>query len=152
METIKINGLLWDTENLGLGLGGGDYFTHKEAMLAAEDAGKRLPTEEEFEALTALGSTWDAERLGRWFGKDSELKQESKMSIFLPASGSRNSDDGALLNVGLDGYYWSSSVASVASLAYYMFFDSVGMYSAYGVVYRAYGRSVRCVKMKTANS
>jgi hypothetical protein len=141
MKQIEINSLLWDTENLEVN--GETYFTHQEALEAAKAADKRLPTEEELEALEALGSTWDSELKGRWFGEDSELKQESEKSIFFPASGYRSSGDGALYSVGNYGGYWSCSVSG-ASGAYYMFFDSVGVRHAYDVG-RDWGHSVRRV-------
>jgi uncharacterized protein (TIGR02145 family) len=141
METIKINGLLWDTENLELN--GETYFSYDAALEAAKSVGKRLPTEEELEALEALGSTWDNELKGRWFGEDSELKQESKMSVFFPASGFLNVVNGALYIVGSSGFYWSSSVSG-ASDAYNLGFNSSNVGPASNDN-RAWGQSVRCV-------
>jgi uncharacterized protein (TIGR02145 family) len=146
MKTIEINGLSWDVENLELN--GETCFTCDGAMLAAKVAGKRLPTKEEFEALEALGSTWDSELKGRWFGEDSELKQESEKSIFFPASGYRDGY-GALNYVGHYGYYWSSSVSG-ASDACYLHFCSGGVRHAYDVG-RDWGHSVRCVKVLNNN-
>lgn len=70
-QSIELCGLLWDTENLAIGgyeKDGHHYYTWHEAMEAARSVGKRLPTWEEWEALCDLGSTWDDERKGRWFG------------------------------------------------------------------------------------
>jgi uncharacterized protein (TIGR02145 family) len=142
METININGLIWDVENLELS--GGVYFTQQEALEAAQAVGKRLPTREEFEALALLGSTWDSELRGRWFGEDSNLKGKSKKSVFFPASGFRSGVDDALYDVGNFGSYWSSSVSG-ASLAYYLGFYSSDVGPAYNVG-RAWGQSVRCVR------
>jgi hypothetical protein len=140
METIEINNLLWDTENLEVN--DKSYFTHDEALAAAKEIGKRLPTKDELKALSTLGSTWDDERIGRWFGEDSELKQESEKSIFFPASGYRNLD-GALNGVGYGGFYWSSSVSGKSD-AYSLYFGSSFVYPA-DDDYRDYGQSVLCV-------
>ena len=70
-DSIELCGLLWDTENLAIGgyaKDGRRYHTWEEAMDAAWFVGKRLPTREEWEELCDLGSTWDDERKGRWFG------------------------------------------------------------------------------------
>ena len=70
-QSIELCGLLWDTENLAIGGYGKDghhYYTWQEAMDAAKSVGKRLPTWQEWEALCDLGSTWDDELKGRWFG------------------------------------------------------------------------------------
>jgi uncharacterized protein (TIGR02145 family) len=144
MKTIKINNLLWDTANLELN--GEAHFAFDGALEAAKAAGKRLPTMAEFEALTALGNTWDYERFGRWFGEDSELKQESKMSVFFPASGYLNRYDGygSLNYVGCSGFYWSSSIVDALS-AYYLYFYNSFAYPA-NLDYRAWGQSVRCVR------
>jgi uncharacterized protein (TIGR02145 family) len=142
MKAIEINGLSWDLENLELN--GETYFTHREALEAAKSAGKRLPTREELDALVALGSTWDYERLGRWFGEDSKLKEKSKKSVFFPALGFRSNLDGALCCFGSNGVYWSSSVYD-ASDAYNL--DFAGSY-VYPADYddRDFGLSMRCVR------
>ena len=70
-DSIELCGLLWDTENLAIGgyeKNGRHYYTWQEAIDAARSVGKRLPTREELKALCDLGSTWDDERKGRWFG------------------------------------------------------------------------------------
>ncbi len=78
-------------------------------MAAAEQLGDgwRLPTQEEFVQLCDLGSTWDEDRKGRWFGGNHETDHEG--SLFLPAAGSRTSDWGVLAYVGTYGHYWCSS-------------------------------------------
>jgi hypothetical protein len=65
MKTIKIylnsKYLLLDRDNLpGL-------HDHETALQRAKDAGKRLPTKEEFEALAALPHRWDDKRKGMCF-------------------------------------------------------------------------------------
>lgn len=70
-QSIELCGLLWDTENLAIGgyeKDGHHYYTWQEAMDAAKSVGKRLPTWQEWEALCDLGSTWDDELKGHWFG------------------------------------------------------------------------------------
>lgn len=70
-QSIELCGLLWDTENLAIGgyeKDGHHYYTWQEAMDAAKAVGKRLPSCQEWKALCDLGSTWDDELKGRWFG------------------------------------------------------------------------------------
>ena len=63
--------------------------TWQEAMDAAKAVGKRLPTWQELKALCDLGSTWDDELKGRWFGGNHN--SDHKGSLFLPAAGLRDS-------------------------------------------------------------
>lgn len=144
-DSIELCGLLWDTENLAIGgyeKDGHHYYTWHEAMEAARSVGKRLPTREEWEALCDLGSTWDDERKGRWFGGNHD--SDHKGSLFLPAAGLRGSNSGELAN----GYYCSSSpYYGGYSNAGYLYFNSGYVYPL-GSNYRAYGFSVRCVRDK----
>ena len=148
-DSIELCGLLWDTENLTIGgykKDGHHYYTWQEAIDAARSVGKRLPTREEWKALCDLGSTWDDERKGRWFGGNHD--SDHKGSLFLPAAGLRNNNSGELANTSSCGYYWSSS-------PYYGGDNSAGnLYLGPGNVSpihfsnRAYGFSVRCVRDK----
>ena len=148
-DSIELCGLLWDRDNLIIGgyeKDGRHYYTWQEAIDAARSVGKRLPTREEWVALCDLGSTWDDERKGRWFGGNHD--SDHKGSLFLPAAGLRNNNSGELANTSSCGYYWSSS-------PYYGGDNSAGnLYLGPGNVSpihfsnRAYGFSVRCVRDK----
>lgn len=148
-QSIELCGLLWDTENLAIGgyeKDGHHYYTWQEAMDAAKSVGKRLPTWQEWEALCDLGSTWDDELKGRWFGGNHN--SDHKGSLFLPAAGQRDSNSGELASASSNGYYWSSS-------PYYGGNSNAGnLYFSSGNVYpldnnsHAYGFSVRCVQNK----
>lgn len=149
LQSIELCGLLWDTENLaidGYEKDGHHYYTWQEAMDAATAVGKRLPTWQEWEALCDLGSTWDDELKGRWFGGNHN--SDHKGSLFLPAAGKRYSNSGELANTSSNGYYWSSSPNYGSS----NYAGSLDFYS--GNVYpldysnRASGFSVRCVQNK----
>lgn len=147
-QSIELCGLLWDTENLAIGgyeKDGHHYYTWHEAIEAARSVGKRLPTWQEWEALCDLGSTWDDELKGRWFGGNHN--SDHKGSLFLPAAGLRNLS-GELASTSSFGYYWSSS-------PYYGGNNNAGyLYFYSGYVYplnngnRANGFSVRCVQNK----
>ena len=148
--STELCGLLWDTENLAIGgyaKDGRHYYTWDEAMEAARSVGKRLPTREEWVALCDLGSTWDDELKGRWFGGNHD--SDHKGSLFLPAAGWRsfyNSDK--LANTNIDGLYWSSSPDyGGSSYAGYFSFYSGCVYSP-DTHDSAYGFSVRCVRDK----
>ena len=146
---IELCGLLWDTENLAIGgyeKDGHHYYTWHEAIEAARSVGKRLPTREEWKALCDLGSTWDDERKGRWFGGNHD--SDHKGSLFLPAAGLRNNNSGELVGTSSNGYCWSSSpyyggVSYAGGLGFY----SGSVYPP-NSCYRAYGFSVRCVRDK----
>ena len=145
---IELCGLLWDRDNLTIGgyeKDGHHYYTWHEAMEAARSVGKRLPTREELKALYYLGSTWDDERKGRWFGGNHD--SDHKGSLFLPAAGLRFSNSGELASTSSFGYYWSSSPYYGGSSAGNLYFSS-------GTVFpqcsdnSTLGFSVRCVRDK----
>ena len=147
--SIELCGLLWDTENLAIGgyeKDGRHYYTWDEAMEAAKSVGKRLPTREEWEALCDLGSTWDDERKGPWFGGNHD--SDHKGSLFLPAAGWIDIYSGELANTSSYGYYWSSSpYYGGNSYAGNLSFAS-GLVSPLSNSNRASGFSVRCVRDK----
>lgn len=147
-QSIELCGLLWDTENLAIGgyeKDGHHYYTWQEAMDAAKAVGKRLPTWQEWKALCDLGSTWDDERKGRWFGGNHD--SDHKGSLFLPIAGLRYSNSGEGLAL-LGGYYWSSSpYYGGVNYAGYLSFGS-GYVSPLYYSGRANGFSVRCVQNK----
>lgn len=91
-------------------------------------SGYRLPTEAE----------WEAERMS-WNSNNSAGAFASPLK--LPVAGRRTSNSGALSGVGLDGYYWSSTVGATDSQRLY--FSVVAQMSGAS---RAYGASVRCIK------
>lgn len=148
-DSIELCGLLWDTENLAIGgyaKDGHHYYTWDEAMEAARSVGKRLPTRYEWEELCDLGSTWDDELKGRWFGGNHD--SDHKGSLFLPAAGLRSNSSGELAGASSYGYYWSSSPGcGGANNAGGLYFYS-GNVSPLGSGNRAYGFSVRCVRDK----
>ena len=65
-------------------------------------------------------------------------------TIWYPASGDRNSDVGALRNVGYNGLYWS--VTPNNSSAYCLYFNYNGNVDPSSSSLRAYGFGVRCVQ------
>jgi len=147
--STELCGLLWDTENLAIGgyeKDGRHYYTWQEAMNAARSVGKRLPTREEWEELCDLGSTWDDELKGRWFGGNHD--SDHKGSLFLPAAGLRYSNSGELASTSSYGYYWSSSPYyggdnGAGTLGFYSGYVNPLSYNG-----RALGFSVRCVRDK----
>lgn len=151
--SIELCGLLWDTENLAIGgyeKDGRHYYTWQEAIDAARFVGKRLPTREELKALCDLGSTWDDERKGRWFGGNHD--SDHKGSLFLPIAGLSSSKGlgyrTKMIGTSTGGYYWSSS-------PYYGNNNCAGsLYFTSGYVFphdksiRTFSFSVRCVRDK----
>lgn len=149
----ELCGLLWDTENLAVGgyeKDGRHYYTWDEAMEAARSVGKRLPTREEWVALCDLGSTWDDELKGRWFGGNHDT--DHKGSLFLPAAGFGYSNDlgycAKLAGTSLTGYYWSSSMDDErGDYAGSLHLGSIGV-SPLEINLITLGFSVRCVRDK----
>ena len=150
---IELCGLLWDTENLAIGgyeKDGRHYYTWQEAMEAARSVGKRLPTQYEWVALCDLGSTWDDELKGRWFGGNHD--SDHKGSLFLPIAGLSSSKGlgyrTKMIGTSTSGYYWSSSPDYGGNgYAVNLYFYSGNVYPL-DSSFRAAGFSVRCVRDK----
>ena len=151
---IELCGLLWDRDNLTIGgyeKDGHHYYTWDEAMEAARSVGKRLPTQYEWVALCDLGSTWDAERKGRWFGGQPRLGSQwlaiptyCGPQLFSKGLGYRTK----MIGTSTSGYYWSSSPGYGSSYyAVNLYFYS-GNVSPMDSGSRAFGFSVRCVRDK----
>ncbi len=146
-------GLEWMTENLqgfgGTEIDGNTYYTWEEAMAAVEQLGDgwRLPTSEEQKALCDLGSTWDDERKGRWFGSNHATDHDG--SLFFPAAGGRHRETGALTYIGTKGYAWFlSPYVSDGTIGY---LPGILEFYSNGAVSRSYDRRtfcfpVRCVR------
>ena len=152
-DSIELCGLLWDTENLTIGgykKDGHHYYTWEDAMDAAKSVGKRLPTRKEWKALCDLGSTWDDELKGRWFGGNHDT--DHKGSLCLPAAGFGYSNDlgycAKLAGTSLTGYYWSSSMDDeIGDYAGSLHLGSIGV-SPLEINLITLGFSVRCVRDK----
>ena len=104
--------------------------------------GWRVPTMAELNALRATGSAWTNRNgvYGVYFGI-----RTGQNRIFLPASGWRSSDrgdSGALLYVGVYGFFWSSTEGGSES-AQFLWLDDGGTSTLWG--WRSNGISVRCV-------
>ena len=118
-DTIILNGLAWDKENLSVD--GNIYFTYQEAKIEAAKLGKRLPTKDEFEELLKLPRTWDLTNNGLLVAeKINDLKTDN--SLFFKAlgyifCGSLKLDYGS-------GGYWSSSRDNRAFAFYLSFYNS----------------------------
>ncbi len=105
MNTIELNGLIWDTENLVID--GKTHFTYEEAKAEAERLGKRLPTDNEFNRLLKH-YLWDADKKGMLFAEKAEdLKTEK--SLFFPAAGYIDEGNTIILKTGINGRYWSNT-------------------------------------------
>ncbi len=88
------SGTKWKATNEGDG-----YYTYDEA---AKKFGKKVPTKTQFEELVSECEwTWVD-------GKGFKITGKNKKAIMLPAGGFRG-QDGTVYNVGVEGFYWSSS-------------------------------------------
>ena len=113
MNTIELNGLIWDTENLEVN--GKTYFTYEEAKAEAERLGKRLPTDNEFNRLLKH-YLWDADKKGMLFAEKAEdLKTEK--SLFFPAAGYIDEGNTIILKTGINGRYWSNTTTTFSHAA-----------------------------------
>lgn len=105
MNTIELNGLIWDTENLVID--GKTHFTYEEAKAEATKLGKRLPTDNEFNRLLKH-YLWDSDKKGMLFAEKAEdLKTEK--SLFFPAAGYIDEGNTIILKTGINGRYWSNT-------------------------------------------
>jgi len=124
----------------------------------ASGTGWRIPTQSEWANLyrggtiggslaIALANTWE------WYQLSSSTTEGAKgmafkpdgytTTLFLPASGSRNTSDGALYYQGSGGYYWSASIAGTFS--YNLYFDRGNIITA-ASNRRGNGFALRCIK------
>jgi uncharacterized protein (TIGR02145 family) len=114
----------------------GGYFTFDNARTACPQ-GWRLPTKEELDDLIGSGFVWTTMNgvNGGQFGTDDD-------TVFLPASGQRSSPTAPPVNVGIEGFCWSSDSDSDTD-GWYMTLSAVAAYCLNGT--RQAGDSVRCV-------
>jgi hypothetical protein len=123
---------------------GEQHFNFKNAMLAAEKQGKRIPTRQERDFIRQLPHSWDEDRKGIWITFD--LVEGGTIEMFFPAAGFRDLDSWSLEDVGTNGDYWSESPNSSTDnfssfLGFYLGYIGEGSYD-----HQAAGKSVRCVK------
>jgi len=141
---VNINGVTWLKTNVGADNPEdyGDYFTWKEAQTACPKYW-RLPTFAELEMLVNTPSEWVTINgiNGRKFG--SGVGSGNFDTIFLPAAGLRNPDDGTLKGAGAYGSYWCITEGNNDN-AYGLGFHKGGAFVNDGN--KEYGCSVRCVK------
>ena len=137
-DTITLNGLVWDKENLEVN--GQTHFTYKEAKKEAAKLNKRLPTIKEVKQLLKLPYTWDGDKTGIRFASEKE-NLTTENHLFLPAKG-YIVEPSNVRNARLFGVYWTST-SNDSSLAKFFGFSKQ---SRYLNVYYRYGRfTVRCV-------
>jgi uncharacterized protein (TIGR02145 family) len=109
-------------------------------------AGWRVPTESELTSLSNESSAWTTRNgiNGRLFGTVPN-------QIFLPATGWRDGNNGALSNAGTHGTYRSSTFSN-GSYAWNLFLISTEIFGGGGNGHRTNGFSVRCVAEYTPTS
>jgi uncharacterized protein (TIGR02145 family) len=96
-------------------------------------SGYRLPT----------GAEWSAE-VSTW--GDSTNAAGAFLSVLkLPVAGARQHADGVIVSVGVNGTYWSSTIAGAGSNAQSLIFNST-LAAVIPSLGRAWGLSVRCIK------
>jgi uncharacterized protein (TIGR02145 family) len=104
--------------------------------------GWRVPTEAEFVSLRTSGHVWSA----NW--EDTGVRGSAfggtNNPVFLPAAGLRDFNNGAVNNVGTQGYYWSATTNPTGNVRP-VFFNITGSTAGTGSSYRANGFSIRCV-------
>ena len=122
------SGKLWKDKNES------GFFTYNQAL---SRFGKNLPSKEDLVELK-LECKWS------WTGSGYKVTGPNGNSIYLPASGCRNSN-GNMDYVGSSGFYWSSSPGT-SEIAWCLYFgsDRVRMY----INNLSYGQSVRLVQDK----
>ena len=140
-DTIVLNGIAWDKENLEVN--GKTHFTYEEAKIEATKLGKRLPTKKEFSKLLKLPHSWDNFKKGMWFAeREEDLKSEK--SLFLPASGYNIGERDGIDCFGTHGSYWSITSNST-HCAYCFGFIAMKNRTYINHYYRYGCFTVRCV-------
>ena len=122
------SGTLWKEQNEIDG-----FCTYEQAIALY---GNSLPTKEQIEELKLI-CKWT------WTGSGYEVEGPSGASITLPAAGYRDCY-GSVLNVGSDGYFWSSTPYNGSEVALELYFNA-GQVDV-DLNYRCGGRSVRLVR------
>ena len=106
--------------------------------------GWRIPTIEEWDRLLKFDSKWEEKKIdNRLFV--SRLFVSGNDTIFLPAAGYRDGDDGVLLLKDVSGYYWSNT-GRYDNEASGLSFDKDTIQT--GVQRKKNGFSVHCVEDK----
>lgn len=136
--------VIWDIKNVGASSSSdyGNYYTFEEAKNIKND-GWRTPTEGEFKELldNCDGYGWVTKNGTKGRVLVSKINGNA---IFLPAAGLRYGTDGYHVDVGSDGFYWSST--AFGGRVYYL---HLRFYSDDAYVYGSYsggGQSVRLVR------
>lgn len=116
-----------------------DYYSYYEAK---SKFGSRLPTKAHLkELMNKCTWTWDSSRKGYY------VKGPSGNSIFLPAAGNRGCNNGNVYDVGVRGYYWSST-PNGAGLSWHLLFYSGCRLVDVESYFPCSGQSVRLVQGK----
>ncbi len=102
--------------------------------------GYRVPTSEEWRALLNLGFEVKTTTEGYYY------LSIANGQLLLPAGGLRNAYTGHFIHIGTRGFYWAANTISrgTSSCIDFNKDDLVPNITTYG--FRAFGRSVRCVK------
>lgn len=126
------SGTLWNDVNEGKNF----RCSYIDAITKFEN---NLPTKEQFEELVYL-CKWV------WTGKGYKIEGLNGNSIYISAAGFRDCD-GYVLNSGMYGFYWSSSLYD-RNRVYYLYFDVENVKVYYGRYdgHQTCGRSIRLVK------
>ena len=126
------SGTLWSDVNEGKNF----RCSYSEAIAEFDD---KLPTKEQFDELTNL-CKWI------WTGMGYKVVGLNGKNIYIPAAGFRDCD-GYVLNSGMYGFYWSSTLHD-NDRAYYLYFDIDKVKVYYGRYdgRLTCGRSIRLVK------
>ena len=132
---------------------GKKHFTWEEAMALEKDG--KLP--KGWHIPTVFDWTVIATKYGYRQQEDGSIEESGdflKKSLGLDYNGceyrddsgdyNENPDSGTVNDVGTNGYYWSASATSTASIAYSLGFNSSGVYPQCSG-YEYCGLSVRCV-------
>jgi uncharacterized protein (TIGR02145 family) len=108
-------------------------------------SGYRVPTKSQWQSLEMFNTRSD---VGPWTSGPTEYGSGKKIgaALFLPATGTRNTNTGALVSRGAGATYWSSTIGDIAGFSWRVHIIFNQSFFEYYDNPRSLGYNIRCIK------